>query len=588
MPVVLTIHVLSFGLRLLALGFCVGLWRRTRDARLGLLAVFLAAAASIEGRIVFAGGVQAAVAFSGERIGVATLAVSVLLVSLVWTLRSMVGSERAERELLAATLSGLREGIIWLDAEDRVQDVNARAAALLGVSREAVVGAPIRTVLVIETPPDVTQLPLELDQHLFDVVEPGRSMQVLLQGADHVLHVELSLSDHSQGRVLVLHDRTEIREVEREVYRTQKIESVGVLAGGIAHDFNNLLTAVSGHASLLASGTTSPERTQLLGRRIEQAAKRGQQLSRQLLTFSRGGAPVPEDASLSDLVDETARFVMHGAEPALTLDVAPKLWARIDAGQIAQVVQNLVLNARQATGPGGRVSVTLRSGVRVEELGAGLFHELVIDDDGPGVPPEVRDRIFEPFFTTRDEGSGLGLSVSWAIVRQHRGRMTLEDAPSGGARFRVCLPAMEAAEPKRRRIPDPLRGAHVLLMDDEDAVREVGTELLKHLGYRVTAVANGDEAVALWSTERFDLAVLDLTIPGGMGGLDTLRALIALDPAVRAICSTGYAESHHEQWLAEGFSGVLPKPYGLRDLKRVLAEVLGDSTSQVGSVASLR
>ena len=574
----MVVHLVSFLLRLLALGFCVSLWRRTRDFRLGLLAVLLAAAALIEGRVVAAGGVVEALAFSGGGVTILTLSVSVVLVALTWLLRSMVGGERDEREVLSATLAGLREGVLWLDGDDTVVDLNGRMLELLDLSRERVVGMPIRTLLVLESPPDVTALPFDT-AHVFDAVTPERSVQALLKTGDGMRHVELSLSEFAGGRVLVVHDRTEIREAEREVLRTQKIESLGVLAGGIAHDFNNLLTAVSGHGSLLASGELPPDRVNELGRRIERAAQRGQQLSRQLLTFSRGGAPVPANASLSDLVDETARFVMHGQERALEVHVEPGLRARVDAGQIGQVVQNLVLNACQASPPGGTVRVRVRRAGAVPEIGPGLFHELVVEDNGPGVSAEIRERIFEPFFTTREQGSGLGLSVCWSIVRQHGGRLTLESPAAGGARFRVWLPAEHARAPSLRRIPEPLRGARVLLLDDEAAVREVAAELLKHLGYDVTPVEDGADAVAAWKGGGFDLAVLDLTIPGGMGGLETLRMLRQIEPGVRAVCSTGYAETSPDQWLREGFAGVLPKPYGLRDLKRVLADVLGDSTS---------
>ena len=574
----LAVHLVSFLLRLLALGFCVSLWRSTRDHRLGVLGVLLAAAALIEGRVVLAGGVAEALAFSGERVTIATLAVSLVLVALTWLLRSMVEGERDEREILAATLAGLREGVLWLDDDDTVVDLNGQMLELLGLEREHVKGMAVRTLLVLETPPDVTALPFDT-AHVFDAVTPERSVQALLKTGEGMRHVELSLSTFAGGRVLMVHDRTEIREAEKEVLRTQKIESLGVLAGGIAHDFNNLLTAVSGHASLLAASEVPPHKVQELGRRIERAAQRGQQLSRQLLTFSRGGAPVPANASLSDLVDETARFVMHGQGRALQVEVEPGLRARVDTGQIGQVVQNLVLNACQATPPGGSIRVQLLRAGAEPAIGPGLFHQLVVEDDGPGVPTELRERIFEPFFTTREQGSGLGLSVCWSIVRQHGGRMVLENPAGGGARFRIWLPAEEAAAPLPRRIPEPLRGARVLLLDDEAAVREVASELLKHLGYDVTQVEDGAEAVAAWKARRFDLAVLDLTIPGGMGGLETLRQLRELEPGVRAVCSTGYAETSPDQWLREGFVGVLPKPYGLRDLKRVLADVLGDSTS---------
>jgi two-component system, cell cycle sensor histidine kinase and response regulator CckA len=376
--------------------------------------------------------------------------------------------------------------------------------------------------------------------------------------------------------------------LEAALARASKLESLGVLAGGIAHDFNNLLTVVMGNLSLARlDSRIQPETVECL-REGERAAHRARDLTQQLITFAKGGEPVLAVTMLSDVVRDATRFALHGSKARCDYDLAPDAWpAEVDKGQIGQVVHNIIINATHAMPGGGVIRITLRNeevaaGARAS-LPAGRHLRLAIADSGTGIRPEHLPRIFDPYYTTKEKGSGLGLASVYSIVKKHRGHIEVESKVGEGTTFHIWLPAqaaVPAAQTPEDKAPPPPRVARVLLMDDEASIRQLGGAIFQRLGLEYTAVADGTAVLREYEAARvegrpYDLVMLDLTVPGGMGGAEAMEKLRRMDPQVRAVVSSGYS---HDPVMANfrvhGFQGVIPKPYILAEFARTINSVL--------------
>jgi PAS domain S-box-containing protein len=383
-------------------------------------------------------------------------------------------------------------------------------------------------------------------------------------------------------------DVTERRLLEEERVKTQKLESIGTLAGGIAHDFNNLLQGVFGCLSLLRLSLDDRQKTLEILDQAEKALYQSVNLTTQLLTFAKGGKPVMKVIELRPVVENAVKLALSGARIGFSLQVDEDLCAvEADEGQIGRVVQNLVLNAEQAMPLGGRIEVLVRNaparGGDAAAVGPGAV-EISVRDSGIGIPPELLPRIFEPYFTNKERGSGLGLATSYSIIRNHGGEIRVQSEPKKGSTFTVSLPASAAAaeRPAAVKAEQPVCGtARILVMDDEEMVRRVAAQLLQALGHEATVASSGDEAIALYAAalaagRPFDVVILDLTIRGGMGGEEALRGLRKIDPAVRAVVSSGYSDDEGAAAYRErGFRACLKKPYTIVGLSRVLAEAFG-------------
>jgi len=395
-------------------------------------------------------------------------------------------------------------------------------------------------------------------------------------------------AEHAQWIML---DMTEAKSAERsqleaEVLRASKLEAVGVLAGGIAHDFNNLLAVIMGNLDLAqAESDLGPGVGRWL-QEAEQSVHRAKSLTQQLLTFAKGGAPVRATVRLQDVVREAAEFATRGSAVSCQFDLPCDLKAAdADKGQIAQVVQNLVINAVQAMPDGGSILITLRDeqveGGRLP-VPPGPYLRLSITDAGAGLPPEYLSHIFEPYFTTSKDGSGLGLATVYSIVRRHQGHVTVESEVGRGTSFHLWLPASLAPLPEPAPALSPFQGlsGRILFMDDDESLRTMADALLTRMGFEVVVTSDGRQALETFATERaagrpFDLVMMDLTVPGGMGGAEALRGMLALDPAVRGVVSSGYSgDPVMANYRAHGFRGRVPKPYRVDELARVLREVL--------------
>lgn len=378
-------------------------------------------------------------------------------------------------------------------------------------------------------------------------------------------------------------------ELDQQILHSKKMEAIGVLAGGIAHDFNNHLQGVFGYISMAKLQLGRQEKCIEMLEQAETALQMSVGLTKQLLTFSKGGKPLKKMMRILPIIDNSAKFALSGSRTGYSLenDETP-LPVEVDEGQISQVIQNMIMNADQAMPLGGTVSITVRNVVAPGDatpacLAAGSYIVISIRDNGIGIPEHYLPRIFDPYFTTKDKGSGLGLAVSYSIIRNHGGMIDVKSESGKGSAFSIYLPAIDTEEQITHPAPEAVATARkgtILLMDDEKMVREVAGAMMTALGHRVEFALNGEEAVdkyreALASGRRFDIVILDLTIHGGMGGEETMQRLLEIDPAVKAVVSSGYANSSAICEYAEcGFKACLAKPYQIDTLKNLLYELL--------------
>jgi len=400
---------------------------------------------------------------------------------------------------------------------------------------------------------------------------------------------------HRQVRAQTEQIREQVKRESRlqaDLHRASRLESLGLLAGGIAHDFNNLLTVVMGNLSLARLvGKLEPDvESSLLD--AEKAAIRARDLTQQLLTFAKGGAPVQAAVLLPDIVREVAEFALRGSNVRCSFDIAEDLWpANVDKGQIGQVVQNVAINAMQAMPGGGVLDVSMRNEIVADEpgpvLAPGRYLHLKFTDHGHGIRPEDLEKIFDPYFTTKKNGSGLGLATVHSIVKKHAGHITAESVPANGTTFHIWLPAAQDApgaritlsEPETKPAPAAAK-ARILFMDDEVPIRTLGGAILRKMGYEVTSVADGAAAVreyakAMGERRPFGAVILDLTIPGGMGGRQTLEELLKLDPGVVAVVCSGYSnDTVLSNYRAHGFRGMVSRPYEAADLALAIERAL--------------
>jgi len=390
------------------------------------------------------------------------------------------------------------------------------------------------------------------------------------------------------GMVLVFRDMTEKERMEQELLRAQKLESVGILAGGIAHDFNNILTAILGNISLAKTYAPAGDRIVARLEKAEKASLRAKDLTRQLLTFSRGGAPIKKITSLADVIKDSAQFALRGADIRCDFSLAQDLWpAEVDEGQISQVIHNMILNAEEAMPEGGSINVRAENSeitaAHALPLSPGGYIKISIQDAGIGMPKEHLDKIFDPYFTTKQKGSGLGLTTSYSIISKHDGHIAVESETGAGTTFSVYLPTSNKEHVPSGHKEEPLvhvQGGRILLMDDEESVREIAGEIVKHLGYEVAFARDGSEALELYQKAKkanrpFDLVIMDITIPGGMGGKETIKKLLAVDPEARAIVSSGYSmDPIMAEYRTHGFRCVVTKPYRIEELSAALQEAV--------------
>jgi len=511
-------------------------------------------------------------------------------------IRSLSERTQARAELQATLrkmtdiLEKTSDGFFAVDRNWRFTFINPQAEKLLGHRREEILGKDLWMAV-----PEFTGIALAKNYQR----AMSEQVAVEFEASDSTGRVwyELLVYPSGGGVSVFLRDVTDRKRIEQERLTTGKLESLGTLAGGIAHDLNNILTIISGNIGLaqIEAPQNSAHLVSFLSR-AGQAAQQAAQLSNQLLTFSKGGMPLKRVASISDIVTQATEFSLHGSNLRAEFDVPRELWnAAVDPVQIEQVVNALVINAREAMPFGGAISVVARNVDLAKESGrplrAGRYVKVSVTDRGGGIDPKSVTRIFDPYFTTKASASGLGLSISYSIVKKHGGFLELARTSAEGSIFAFYLPASDvSAQVQGPEELDPVfnfSNQRVLVMDDEAAIRDLTSELLATMGYEVTAVPDGAAALktyehAMRSGENFQAVILDATIRGGMGGVATIERLRDLDPNVTAIICSGYSdEAALAEFLSYGFRAALPKPFTRHELATVLHRAF-ENTSASG------
>jgi two-component system cell cycle sensor histidine kinase/response regulator CckA len=388
----------------------------------------------------------------------------------------------------------------------------------------------------------------------------------------------------------VAHDITEKKKLEQELFKAQKLESLGVLAGGFAHDFNNFLSGIMGNISL---AKLEVDRGEDIMESLDEAlrvASRASALTRQLLVFSKGGGLVKKTAPISEVLRDSTAFTLRGSKVKCEFTIAEDLWpVRVDLGQFSQVIHNLVINAVQAMPQGGTIRLHAHNATLEALSGlplkAGRYVKISMQDEGLGIPREHLAKVFDPYFTTKHQGSGLGLTMTYTTIHAHDGHIAVDSEMGKGTTFRIYMPASheELIESEDRAARLKKGEGKILVMDDEETIRNVTEKILMELGYEARCASDGAETIALYqdaarSGRPFDAVIMDLTIPGGMGGKETIRQLLSIDPQITAIVSSGYSNdpimSDFEKY---GFRGVATKPYRIEKLSWVLHDVLMDA-----------
>ena len=502
------------------------------------------------------------------------------LTELSRTLESRVEIRTAElaqtTERLAVTLRSIGEGVIVVGPEGRILSLNRHAELLTGHTEEGAVGRPLESVY---------RLTEEQSGQVIPVPRSGfaeiQSRQGVLHNADgdsipvgDTIAPITNEDGRALGVVLAFHDLTQQREIEQSRIRSSKLESLGVLAGGLAHDFNNLLTTIRGNLGLLELDLEEGSEQMDVLQQALMAVDRSAELAGRLLTFSRGGDPVKEVVSISRLLEEAGELAFSGSQVKLELELAEELWsAELDQGQIRQVINSILLNAVQASSEGDVVRVTAQNVVldEMDELPPGRYLKIGVIDQGVGISAENLGRIFDPYFTTRELGSGLGLTTAYSIVRRHGGAIEVDSELGEGSTFAIYLPAWgESGSIEKPALKNPGRPS-VLVLEDEVQVRELLSRMLERLGYEAVACEDGKEVLERYKERPFDFVILDLTVPGGLGGAKTFSRLRELDPEVHGIVSSGYSDDPvMADYRAYGFRDALPKPYNLQALQAVL------------------
>ncbi|MGO9122972.1 MAG: PAS domain S-box protein [Desulfomonilaceae bacterium] len=500
---------------------------------------------------------------------------------------------RRSEEKYRNIIENIQDGYYEIDMSGNITFLNDNLCEMTGYTRQELKNVSYRQFMDEEN----ANRTLEEFQKVLRTGKPSKVFAYEItrkDGTKRNLAISISLIGDASGQPSgfrgICRDITESKRAADDLVRMEKLESIGTLAGGIAHDFNNILTSILGNITLAKMSLQSPEK---IVRRLEEAEKavgNAKNLTQQLLTFSRGGSPVKKTASILELVRDTCEFAARGSNVRCEFSIPDDTFpVDVDVGQISQVISNLIINAEHAMPEGGVIRVRLEN-VSVRErdglsLKDGKYLKLSIKDQGVGIPAKILPKIFDPYFTTKQKGSGLGLATAYSIVKNHEGLITAESEPEVGTIFHIYLPASERAMIGDKDTDRSVVAGEgkILLMDDEEMIRHMAGEMMSLLGYEVDVARDGEEAVELYrlakdSDNPYAAVILDLTVPGAMGGRETIGRLMEIDPAVRAIVSSGYSDdpimSDHKR---HGFSGVVAKPYSAEELSRTLGSVIKGS-----------
>jgi PAS domain S-box-containing protein len=502
---------------------------------------------------------------------------------------------RIQHEWYSTTLKSIGDAVIATDAKGNVQFLNPIAQKLTAWNEKDAIGQPLSRIFYIvnEKTRKRCENPVE------KVIETGEiqglandTVLIAKDGKEFIIADSGSPIRNANGKivgvVLVFQDITHKKILERQLIQAQKMDAIGTLAGGIAHDFNNMLSVITGNISYALSLLDDEDRElkETLSD-VEVGARQAQKLTQQLLTFAKGGHPIFKKCAIIPVISDAAIFACRGTNVRCDLNLPSDLWnVEIDPGQINQVINNIVINAVQAMPDGGIITIR---GQNYEadkadsflSLSQGRYVQISFQDSGVGIPKSYLSKIFEPYFSTKQKGSGIGLASVYSIIQHHHGHITVESKLEEGSTFVIYLPATtdEIAESAAPPCFSHKGQGNILIMDDLESVLQMSGRILKKLGYEPYFATDGAHAVkkykeALESNNPFKLVILDLMVPGGMGGIETLQELKEIDPDVKAVVSSGYSNNPiMSDFQSYGFVDVIPKPYTISQVANLLNKI---------------
>jgi PAS domain S-box-containing protein len=496
----------------------------------------------------------------------------------------VVESEKKHQRIF----EGASDLIINIDMNGVMTSVNPACYKLLGYEENEMTGKPFMNFIHKGYVDDAT----ERWKRFLSSALPGKVYEYgVLKKNKTPVTIEVSSSliyeeNELTGVQSIARDITERKRLEKQTLHTQKLEAIALLAGGIAHDYNNILVSILGNINLLQINPTDEEKIKLLDD-LEKATLRASNLTNQLLTFAKGGAPIRNPTSIIELTKESASFALLGSKCDFEIQYINDLpMVEIDAGQIHRVLNNILINSVQAMPDGGTIKINIneQSIIDIDDLPLqlGTYLRIEIHDSGIGIPDEDQDRVFEPYFSTKKDGSGLGLATSYSIIMKHGGHITFSSRKNEGTTFFIYLPVATAKissyeiEEDEEAIPT---SGHILIMDDNIEVQTVLSKMLKKFGFQVECAVDGKEAIEKYQASliknKFDLIIMDLTVSGGMGGKEAMKQIYNLDPNVKAIVSSGYSQDlTMSNYKDHHFQGILTKPYTIGQLKKSIGKVL--------------
>ena len=499
-----------------------------------------------------------------------------------------------ERALLLSLINSIPDLIYYKDYEGSYLGCNRAFEEFIGKSEKEIIHKTDEEFF----PKDIADSYMKQDKSILDLGRSRRNDEWITYPDGRKVLVDtfkiplLDPEDNIFGLIGVSRDVTHKKKMEDELLKIEKLESVGVLAGGIAHDFNNILTAVLGNIELanFRFGKKDQDAAELLNEATK-ATRRAVKLTRQLLTFAKGEELIKDATDLTVLIKEISDFVLHGSAVVCEYDYPEDLWmANADSGQISQVIQNIVINAKHAMEDGGTIRIHCENNEELQEteqgqVQPGRYVKISISDDGCGIPEEFIDKIFDPYFTTKHKGSGLGLAISHSIISKHKGIMEVDSQVGEGTTFTLFLPATEK---ECEEIPEEQKGSplfeqsvKILFMDDERVVRDVLKIQMNTLGHEVETAADGEEAIykykqSIQEGTPFEIVIVDLTVPAGMGGEETAQQILAIDKNANIVVVSGYANNEiMDNYKDYGFKTTLTKPFGFTELNDMVKTVLG-------------
>lgn len=498
----------------------------------------------------------------------------------------------AERERLAVTLRSIGDGVITTDTEGKITLLNKVAEKLTGWINEEAKGKKLPEVFDIIN--EETGLPhanpvekvlstgeiVELENHTVLISKNGEKRVIADSGAPIK-----DMESRTIGVVLVFRDMTEKKKMQETLEKTSKLESLGVLAGGIAHDFNNLLGGIFGYIDLALEFSEDKKVKEFLTLSMD-AMDRAKSLTGQLLTFSKGGAPMKEPGHLFPFVKKTAEFALSGSNIKCNFKIPENLpMCSFDRNQLGQVIDNLVINAKQAMPSGGKLDIEAEAFFLRNHpvLKPGNYVKISVKDTGPGIPVKDKTRIFDPFFTTKETGHGIGLTTSYSIIEKHGGTIEVDSEQGKGSVFQIYLPSSETEASKKKlaaSFQNHSGAGTILIIDDEELLLKMTASMLETLGYESEGRKSSEEAIEFFrekkdSSDKIAAIICDLTIPGGMGGVEAVAEIRKIDSEIPVFVASGYSEDPVMTSPVEyGFTASIPKPFKRSELAKLLAVYL--------------